>query len=348
MFERFGKSSEALMNLKQDFFNDNDNLLKKSKEINNIYISQPRRDRCKNCDYPIKNWSFTKQKVEYSVCEQCGHLNGLHQDTSKFCEAVYTDDGGTGYAENYNSKDIEEYNYRVSNIYLPKAEFLCDSLRHIGEVSENLSYSDFGAGTGFFVNALLKTGNPNVTGYEVSEAQVSLGNGVGNLKNLVVHSMKEIVDLAASVNSEVVSMIGVLEHLQNPREVLNALRNNSNVHYFYLSVPLFSPCVFFEMVFPTIMQRHLTSGHTHLYTESSLEWMANEYDLEPVSAWWFGTDMVDLYRNIEVRMKQQKETKSMADYWSKIMIPLIDSMQSAIDEKHLSSEVHMLYKFKGR
>ena len=348
MFERFGKSSEALMNLKQDFFNNNNKLLKKAQKINSVYISQPRRDRCKNCDYSIKNISFSKQKVEYGLCEQCGHLNGLHQDTSKFCESVYTDDGGTDYASNYNSKDIKEYNKRVGDIYVPKAEFLCESLRYSGEVSENLSYADFGAGSGFFVDALLKTGNINVTGYEVSKAQVLLGNKMGEHKNLIVHSIEETVNIAASVNAEVVSMIGVLEHLQNPREVLSSLRNNSNVCYFYLSVPLFSPCVFFEMVFPTIMQRHLTSGHTHLYTESSLKWMAIEYDLEPVSAWWFGTDMVDLYRNIEVRLKQQNETKNMANYWSKMITPLIDSMQSAIDEKHLSSEVHMLYKFKER
>jgi len=346
MFEKFGKSSDALMNLKQDFFNNNDDLLRKSKEINSIYASQPRRDRCKNCNFPIKNWSFFKQGVEYCVCEQCGHLNGLHQDTNEFCEAVYTDDGGADYAENYNSKDVDQYNNRVANIYLPKAEFLCDSLESIGEVCNNLSYSDFGAGSGFFVNALLKIGISNITGYEVSETQVLLGTNVGKLNNLVVHSMSEIVNLASSVDTEVVSMIGVLEHLQNPRDVLGALKNNPKVHYLYLSVPLFSPCVFFEMVFPTIMQRHLTSGHTHLYTEDSLNWMANEYDLSPISAWWFGTDMVDLYRNIEVRIRQQKETKNMADYWSKIMIPLIDSLQISIDKKHLSSEVHMLYKFK--
>ena len=163
--------------------------------------------------------------------------------------------------------------------------------------------------------------------------------------HLTVLFMHETVDLAASVDSDIVSLIGVLEHLQNPRDILDALKNNKNVRFLYISVPMFSPCVFFEMVFPVVMQRHLSNGHTHLYTEGSLQWMAKEFAMQQVAAWWFGTDMVDLFRCITVHLNKQIETKRMLADWTKMFAPLIDVMQAEMDKKHLSSEVHMLFKF---
>lgn len=345
MIERYSKPSGPLLSLKQNFFDENDALLEKGQEINRIYIQQPKRDRCKNCDNRLEDGNFSKQEITYSFCLKCGHLNGLHQDTVDFCSFVYTNAGGASYSDNYSSKNKIAYLQRVKDIYMPKATFLRDSLSELGESPNFLTYSDFGAGAGYFVSALTNISIRNVAGYEVSDSQVNLGNSMMQQELLNRHSLDETVNLAASVHSDIVSMIGVLEHLQNPREILDALKNNKNVRFLYISVPMFSPCVFFEMVFPVVMQRHLSSGHTHLYTEGSLQWLAKEFDMQQVAAWWFGTDMVDLFRCITVQLNKQVETKKMVADWTKMFAPLIDVMQAEIDKKHLSSEVHMLFKF---
>lgn len=92
------------------------------------------------------------------------------------------------------------------------------------------------------------------------------------------------------------------------------------------------------------MNRQLIAGHTHLYTESSLDWMASEFKMEKVAEWWFGTDIVDLYRSIIIRLQQEFTGISMQDKWTETLLSVIDNLQRVLDEHHLSSEVHLLYR----
>jgi hypothetical protein len=58
------------------------------------------------------------------VCD-CGHLNGLYEDTDAFCRAVYLDES---YAAYYGSADVERYRYRTDAIYRPRVDFLAEAL----------------------------------------------------------------------------------------------------------------------------------------------------------------------------------------------------------------------------
>jgi hypothetical protein len=348
LIKRYGKASGPLLALKQDFFVNNKSYLRKSIGINKVYAAQEERKCCKNCEYLLSNKiGFTKQGVRYTLCDQCGHLNGANEDTNEFCSALYTDDGGESYAKNYTSGDKNSYKQRVNDIYAPKAKFLLDSLREVGESICDLKVVDLGAGSGYFVNALTQLGVNKPRGFEVSDVQVALGNMMMDDELLTVCPLQKTTEIAKTVNADVVTMIGVLEHLQKPRDILYALRNNKSVKYLYISVPLFSPTVFFEMVFPEVMQRQLSEGYTHLYTESSLNWMADEFSMNKIAAWWFGTDMVDLYRDILVQLNEKPETSDMTTIWNNFFTPVIDAMQLEMDKKHLSSEVHILFKFES-
>ena len=348
MIERYGKLSAPLLLLKKDFISNNDLILKKSVEINKIYSTQAKRKNCKNCNSVLSDTvGFVKQNIQYIVCDLCGHLNGENQDSDEFCNAIYADDGGKSYAKNYTPKGKGDYEKRVNDIYLPKAEFLLDSLRTFGESIDNIRIVDLGAGSGYFVNSLTQLGVIDSNGFEVSETQVAMGNKMMGEDRLKTHSIDQTAVIANTIKADVVSMIGVLEHLQNSREILKALHDNNSVRYLYISVPLFSPTVFFEMVFPELMQRQLSAGHTHLYTESSLNWMADEFGMKKIAAWWFGSDMIDLYRNVVVQIGKQPETEKMTQVWSDMFSPIIDALQLEMDKKHLSSEVHMLFKFES-
>ena len=93
-------------------------------------------------------------------------------------------------------------------------------------------------------------------------------------------------------------MIGVLEHLQELRNILSALTCNSKIKYFYTLVPLFSMSTFLEIVSPNVFHRQAHYAHTHLFTESSIEWICKEFGFDLISEWWFGLDINDLFRNI--------------------------------------------------
>lgn len=244
-FTKFGKSSKEMLLHKEGFFQQNDEMLSIGSSMNKLYSTQPERLHCKNCNYKLGKADFKKLYVNYSICEKCGHLNGKNEDTDFFCSRVYTDNKGTDYSKVYNSQNREIYEKRTLDIYTPKAKFLKDAFLDNNIKSDYLKYADIGAGSGYFVSAMKNEGINNINGYEVSEQQVSLGNSMIGEDLLIQMDIDDTAKLIESIDADVISMIGVLEHVQHPRAVLKALAANKNIKFFYISVPLFSMSVFF-------------------------------------------------------------------------------------------------------
>lgn len=340
------KKIYCILDLKSGFFDANDALRENLLRINSVYAAQPLRENCKICNnlLPVSG-GFAKQGVAYVICPCCGHLNGCHEDTDAFCVAVYSDNGGVAYGKNYTNADAEAYHSRVREIYEPKARFLADALtEHVFPAS--LRFADLGAGSGYFVSALQECGFESVMGYEVSESQINFARQMNPRVKMTAHQLDDICGLAGNIEADVVSMIGVLEHLREPRAVLDAICTNPNVQYLYISVPLFSPSVVFEALFPEVMPRQLAGGHTHLFSEASLEYMAKEFGLESVAEWWFGTDMMDLFRSVIVQIKKTPDMSGLQDFATQSLLASLDELQMVFDRKHLSSEVHMVYKVR--
>jgi hypothetical protein len=341
---RYGKSVNSLFAYKTNFFENNDSYLEKWLKVNRLYSSQPPRTKCKICDRPLGAVVFRQYEVDYTFCNNCGHLNGMNEDTDEFCSTVYASDEGECFATTYNAKSLEEFEKRTQDIYVPKARFLFDALSSLGEATSSISCADIGAGTGYFVSALRKVGLSNSVGHEVSKMQTELGNAMIGENVLFCSDLGESMTIVESLSVDVVSMIGVLEHVQDPRKLLKAYQANPKIRYLFLSVPLFSPSVFIEMSFPNVMTRHLMGTHTHLFTESSLKWMATEFNMKEVASWWFGADIFDLFRSVSVSLAKNGCSDTMNKLWKEMLAPAMDSMQLALDKRHLSSEVHILYK----
>ena len=257
---------------------------------------------------------------------------------------LYTENNGQQYATNYIEKDIEDFYSRMRDIYVPKAQFLKDSLLEYEQTLKGLSLCDFGAGAGYFVGANKEMGFTSVVGYGVSKALVRFGNHVlGGL--LYQHELEETTEIVEKVEAEVISFIGVLEHTRELRSILDAIRKNPSIRYIFFSVPLFSPTVVLETVFTNIMPRHLVAGHTHLYTETSIDYFCKEFGFKKISEWWFGLDFADFYRSILVSLELQKsEVSVLVNYWKSQFAALIDDLQQVLDRNHLCSEVHMLVR----
>jgi hypothetical protein len=344
MLQRYGKSSEGILNVRQNFFDENDASLQRVKSQAAIYIAQPRRLRCKLCNEPLPDRpDFTKLSIPYASCRRCGQLNGMHEDTDAFCRAVYLEES---YATYYGSADAERYRYRADAIYAPKVDFLSEALAADGHALADLSVADFGSGSGYMVAALIGAGAAHVVGIEVSPHQVAYARQMVAADRFQLIDIADTVTTVRGLDADVVSIIGVLEHLQDQRAVLQALCDNPRVKYVLLCVPLYGLCVFLEMVFPNIHPRHLITDHTHLFTEQSLRWMEQAYGFARCAEWWFGSDMLDLYRQVLVSLSETSETSGMTDEWTRRMRPLIDPMQLAIDKQRLASEVHLVLRIE--
>ena len=142
---------------------------------------------------------------------------------------------------------------------------------------------------------------------------------------------------------EVISFIGVLEHIINLDEIFDAIKENKNIHYIYFSVPMFSYSIMFESVFDSVFNRNLGGAHTHLFSNGSIEYLCKKYSWEIVSQWRFGTDIPDLIRSISVLMDKNGNSM-LSDFFKKKAISVMDDLQLVIDKSGLCSEIHILVK----
>ena len=139
------------------------------------------------------------------------------------------------------------------------------------------------------------------------------------------------------------ALIGVLEHI-DPTYLLKEFKS-SKLKYLYISVPALSLSVFLENVFSNVSPRVLSNGHTHLYTEKSLNYFAKKNDLKIIGEWWFGTDIADLFRSLLVSANFVNK-KIFTKEIDKIFKNTIDQLQAVLDKNKTCSEIHMIFKKK--
>ena len=391
--KKYGKSFGDLNSLKQNFFNNNDGMLKMADGMADILNGQPLRTVCKICGSPLgylkdagndrtdtkaceqsKAGPAGEEKghgdcivrshgIDYIVCPECGHLNSAHEDTDDFASKVYVEDD---YSKNYSMKDKESYDRRMNMIYVPKAQFLIDSLKKDG-ISE-IRDLDIGAGCGYFVAALHSFGISS-TGIEVSDTEVEFGNlmmgmdgsgtdeatgsngasaagteqGGEGAKYLKCVGLTDSSSYIRNTDANVISAIGVLEHLIHLKDNLNAVRDNKNIKYLYASVPMFSFSCAFETAFQDCYNRHMGGTHTHLFTDESIRVMAESIGFEVAYEWRFGSDINDRYRFRSVSMRKNGN-EEFADMFAEKFTPLMDKLQLILDESEFSSELHFILR----
>jgi len=335
----YSKSAGFYKSIKKGFFEANekelDNVLKK----NDVYTSQPPRLNCKLCNTMLPNRKdFEKHNVPYAFCDNCDHLNGLFQDTSEFAKSLYTDDGGVNYAKFY--KD-DKYEHRLKHIYMPKAEFL---FSEVG--STDISLYDFGCGLGHFVECANRMG-ANAVGGDVSSELIKAGNSISSLeegnKPLEIVNIDEFKLKLSAIDCNVLSAMAVMEHVVDLDDFCEGVRA-AKFDYFYYSVPTYGFSVTFENLFGEVFPRHLSGGHTHLFTEKSRKYLEEKLGVSPEAEWRFGSDILDLRRAIEVTLEKQNAS---TEYISRVQneIDLVqDDLQEVIDKAHICSQVHVVCK----
>lgn len=335
----YSKSSGFYMNAKLDYFQKNAQLLERSLQHNRVYASQPPRSACKICRGLLPaSVDFQSHGVDYVFCERCQHLNGKFEDTQAFVEAIYITDDGSDYSKTYID---ENFFQRVNDVYLPKVDFLNESV-----ATPTSAILDVGCGGGHFVLAALQR-SLSARGIDVSKSSIDFGNrqisqrlGIDPLKTVSeVGFYDEIVDSDANV----VSAIGVIEHLREPHRFIEAFRK-SEAEYIFYSVPMFSLSVVLENIFDNVFPRQLSGAHTHLFSEHSLTELNRLLGVTPLSEWRFGTDAMDLIRHIFTSLQENRVSRKTVDFLQSGLGSKIDDFQSILDKNHFCSEIHVVAK----
>jgi SAM-dependent methyltransferase len=325
---------------KNDYFYNNKDLYSQQRKINTIYLNQPIRLHCKLCKTLLSDKvDFYSHSVGYKFCIHCGHLNGEKDDTENFTNDVYKDNVKISYSSNYVDDD---YLTRVQDIYTPKIDFMIDSIGH-----SDFSVLDVGCGGGHLVLALLNKGI-DARGLDISKDMIEYGNKQIDLLNNIeplqsVESEEDLIRAIEMTDHNVISAIGVIEHLRDPGRFFAAFKN-SKADYLFACVPMFSLSVYIENVFKSIYPRNLSGGHTHIFTNDSLQWMYDHFELDPISEWRFGSDIMDLFRSMLVSIQENNASDVFIDKLNYNLGNNIDALQSIIDQSNFSSEVHFLVR----
>ena len=330
---KFSKSYKNVSLIKKDFISDNVKYFLYAKKINSAYKKQIKRKKCKNCNSKISKPFLKNFEINYCVCIKCGHLNGVYEDSEKFNKWLYA----RGEGKNYNIFYRKFYNSRVKNIYAPKVDFLKNVIK------EKIKVIDYGSGVGYFLKAL-EAKKVQAIGLETNKQSVIRGSKFLK-KNKLYHCKfgDNFVFKKYSRDYNTLALIGVLEHI-NPKNLLKDFKL-SKLKYLYIAVPALSLSVFLENVFSKVFPRVLSNGHTHLYTEKSLNYFAKKNNLKIIGEWWFGTDIPDLFRSLLVSANFINK-KVYTEQINKIFKNTIDQLQSVLDKNKTCSEIHMIFKKK--
>ena len=329
---KFSKPSVAVIKNKTSFFQQNERHLNHVQNVNEFYKKQPSRDKCKTCEEPLEETDLIIHDVPYSLCQNCNHLNGRHEDTKEFAEFLYSDSDGEDYSKNY----LNDFQSRVDDIYVPKADFLKEVLAE--NSTHNFSVTDIGCGGGHFVKACENL-NIDAVGYDVNKMLIKLGSQMLDRNRIEYRDLDLINDLIQDTKTEVLSLIGVLEHLMDPVGALEAF-NKSDANYLYMQVPLFSFAAIQESMHDDVFPRQLNAGHTHLYTNESIDFLCKKFNFARAGEWWFGTDIVDLFRHLHIKVQSESDKKP--SIIQSYIGDHIDELQKVIDKEKMCSGVNMI------
>ena len=335
--KKYSKSSAFYSNIKADFFSNNNDLLEKAVGQNQLYSNQPKMVCCKLCQATLmEEVDFSSHGVGYVFCQKCNHLNGIYEDTKFFIEKMYMSDDGKEYANNYIDENFEK---RAIEIYLPKVDFLVTTLPP--KLNKIL---DIGCGSGYFVFASLLR-NLQAEGLDVSKTMVEFGNfqisQILGSSPLKYADEDEFFEVIKDTDAEIVSAIGLIEHLREPQRFFEAFKT-SRAKYLYYSVPMFSLSVALENASSNVFPRQLSGGHTHLFTEESIVEMNGLMNVSSIGEWRFGTDIMDLYRHLMVNLQSNDVSQKMIKYLYDGFGAKIDELQNILDSNHSCSEIHVV------
>jgi len=348
MLKQYGKSLIDVIPIVDRLIFENDKLMESKKWITHLYRQQPVREKCKVCENPLleNEIYFTSHEVDYKLCKNCGHLNGIYEDTDEFVSTVYVENE---YGKGYYANSHLDYLQTVKAKYEPKAKFLVDSLNRINQDTSSLKYLDFGAGCGYMVYALNSL-NLDAQGVDLSENEVKYGNKVLQSmsigEGLRVITPQGMFDELKKTNANVVSFINVLEHIQDLKQTFAAIKENNSIRYVFFEVPLFSLSIILEIVNQKYYNRQLGHDHTHLFTKDSLSWIYSQHNFSPLATWDYGSEVLDLRRYITLELQKQGASEKLIKQTLGYFIAYGDELQLAIDRSEFASGTIVLVKIE--
>ena len=107
---------------------------------------------------------------------------------------------------------------------------------------------------------------------------------------------------------------------------------------------MFSFSTILEVAFPEKFPRVLSGGHTHLFTEESIQKLHDIWDFKSIGEWRIGLDAADLIGVVNQGLTKNAASQSLGDVFNGQILRLVDDLQGVFDRNHFCSELHCLVR----
>jgi len=306
--------------------------------------TRPIRTNCIICDYPIDSlWltGFKKNNIDYLVCPMCTHLQARFIADDAFQAYIFEQNDYTKTTYRRTSETAEGIRKRLTAIDKPKAEHILNEIKKYGLFTESPSILDIGCGSGYMIKTLLDLGISKIAGCDYSNEQLENANKLCPNIKLYNTNNTSIHELIHEISPDIAILMGSLEHFSAPRDLIRTIRNITSIKLIVISVPTYSFSTYIECVERDTWARQLSSSHTHLFTETSLDHLLKENDFDCVSTWFYGQDVLDLLRLLMFDSDSTPSYQSMIA--ESFTIEFLNDLQYVIDKHRLSSEIMSIY-----
>ena len=283
---------------------------------------------CPACEEERKSDLTEIYGFNYVECLGCSLVYISNPPSASEIECLYN---SIFYNEMENSLygDPEISQYRVNNIAVPKVEYVEECIGKKG------AWLDIGCGTGEIIAAAHRRGW-RVHGIETNERAAEMGRnrfGVPISTEFVTeHEVRSLVG-----NFDVVSMFGVLEHIKQPRPVIEAISTHLDPNaVLVIEVPHYpSVSALSQITFPQLVDRILAPPmHLMIFSLHALAKLLHQYGLTVKHVWFYGQDFYELVTTL-MEVCQTENNKGLFD----LLLKLTSDFQDVIDRHKLSDEM---------
>lgn len=275
-----------------------DDLIKKYNKIPDDLLTLR---NCPTCDTTGFSKILQKDHMDIVQCENCNLV---------YTNPIFNDEH---YKTTYQSRDYQEivkdlgeesHNYRVNRFGKERVKIMAKLIKDQNDVN----YLDVGCSTGFVIEAA-STEGWNAVGIDLNPSAIEFGKSRGlDLQN---NSLDEIS--FPENYFDVISMFDVLEHLPNPKEIINqALKYLKEGGILFIYVPNWDSAsrILMEENAHFIWPTH----HLNYYTPNTLQSFLENLGLKVEYLVTEGLDVVDyIWREEEINKMNMDAIKNISD-----------------------------------
>lgn len=342
MYDKYSKPSADIHQELEKMIPANARRLQEQRDTVRILEHGERRRHCVLCEKALNRSDvFTHRDIQYAICGNCGHIQTgkrppegypHHSKQALRFETIYT------------PASEADYQSRALRIYRPKLDWLLNTADRCSRSAADLKHSrwiDLGCGAGHFLWALKQAGIHRIQGFETNPLLRTTANQM--LGETIVRAVPEQLPAAvAETDADVWTAFFLLEHLDRPARLFEALSKKRRGTLFCFAVPVFGFATLLESAADGFFARQLDSVlHTQLYTDSSIQFVLAAYGYEPLGQWIFGQDGCDLARMLTVAL-QDKYPAALLNDVNKRLYDMADGLQHVIDMAKFAETRHVL------